>query len=112
MSPGAGAVTARFWVTVAAWLLALFAGFGSGVSAKARAWLVKVPGPPGVTVMAKVAWPPLANEPTVKSTTPPALWVKLPWLAVAETKVAPAGSVSISDTLAAWLGPLFVTVTV
>ena len=38
--------------------------------------------------------------------------VQAPWLGVAEPKVTPPGSVSVTATFAAAVGPLFVTVMV
>jgi hypothetical protein len=68
--------------------------------------------PPGVAVTTKVtvAVPGLLMVPRLQVTVLVPLHV--PWLVVTETKLAPLGSASVTDTSAAAFGPLFVTVMV
>ena len=74
--------------------------------------LVIVPAVAGaVTSMVIVALAPEARLPTEQVTVPEAL-VQVPWLDDAETKVTPAGRVSVTVTPVAGLGPLFVATTV
>jgi hypothetical protein len=75
------------------------------------ALFVIVPALCGLTVMVAVAVPELASVPMSQVTTPDAC-VQLPWVAVAETKVTPAGNVSVIVTPVALDGPPFVPVTV
>ncbi len=58
----------------------------------------------GMTTMVTVAVPPTANVPSEQTTV--AVIVQVPCVAVADTKVTPAGSVSVSVTPVAGLGPL------
>ena len=68
--------------------------------------------PPGVTVTTRVtvAVPGLLRVPRLQVTVLVPLHV--PWLGVAETKLAPLGSASVTDTSVAAFGPLFVAVIV
>jgi hypothetical protein len=86
----------------------LLAGFGSGSLAVTVAVLVMVPIVVGVTVIVLVALAPDASEPTLQVTVP-ALLVHP---ALAEPKVTVEGSVSVTVTPVAGLGPLFLVVRV
>ena len=68
--------------------------------------------PPGVAVTTKVtvAVAGLLMVPRLQMTVLVPLHV--PWLGVTETKLAPLGSASVTDTPVAAFGPLFVTVIV
>src|SRR5919109_3073362 len=91
-------------------LALLFAAFGSdSFSAVLLAVLVMLPVPVPVAVSTRVALPPLPRPPMFQ--TPVAL-LYVPVLAVAETKLVPAGSWSVIWTPVASEGPLLVTVTV
>ena len=116
-------VTARsaeaFTVAAVDWLL--FAGVGSVVLDDAEAvFVIVVPFAifaPTLKTSVNVADAPLASVPIVQLTdpVPPTdgfVHVKAgPVFCVSETNVVPAGSVSLSVTLCASLGPLFVTLT-
>src|SRR5438270_277811 len=83
------------WVTADARLLAVF---GSGSLPLTVAVFVIGPAVAGVvTLMVIVALAPEARLPTEQVTVPEAL-VQVPWLEVAETKVTPAGRVSVTVT--------------
>jgi hypothetical protein len=89
------------------------AGTSSDVDDETRTLLttevaVESAGTLAVTVNAREAA--LAMVPAVHVTTCPLTEQELPGGAVALTKVTPAGSVSITETPVAVLGPLFVTV--
>ena len=86
----------------------LLAGFGSGSLAVAVAVLVMVPIIVGVTVIVVVALAPDASEPMLQVTVPAALVHP----ALAEPKVTVEGSVSVTVTPVAGLGPLFLVVRV
>jgi hypothetical protein len=90
--------------------LELFPRFGSPVVLVTLAVLFNVPAAVGVTTIVTVALPPLLMVPRLQETV--LVPVQLPWLGVAETYVAPAGSVSVTVTPDALLGPPFVTVMV
>jgi len=83
---------------------------GSHEEESTLAVLPTIPLTVGVTVKATVAVAGLARVPRLQVTVPVPLHV--PWLGVAETKLTPPGSVSVTDTSVAALGPLFVTVMV
>ena len=87
----------------------LLPGLGSAVVALTVAVLVTfTPAEPdAVAVTVRVALAPLARVPMAQ--TPP---VYVPELGVAETKVRPLGRASVTETPAAALGPLFLTVMV
>jgi hypothetical protein len=70
---------------------------------------VEVPG--AVTLMVAVAVELAVRVPRVQVTTP-ALWVQVPWVAVAETNVTVPGSVSVILVLVALATPRFCTTTV
>jgi hypothetical protein len=84
---------------------------GSGVDAVTEAELVISPATVGLTTMSSVAVAPLPIVPRLHVTIPPDS-PHDPWLAVAETKVTLGGSWSVTVTLDAASGPLFVTVRV
>ena len=69
-----------------------------------------VPTACGVTLIATVALAVLASVPSEQVTVPEAC-EQLPWLGVAETKVTPAGSVSVSVMPVALEGPALLTPT-
>jgi hypothetical protein len=107
-------VTDRFAeaVTVVLAVALLFALFGSPSVAVTLAVLVMVPPDVGaVTVMVTVALEPLAIDPKLHVTVP-ALWLQVPWVAVADTKITPLGRVSVRVTPLAPLGPALLTLTV
>src|SRR3989442_1667601 len=90
----------------------LLAGFGAGSLPLTVAVLVMVPAVAGAGgLMGIVALAPEARLPTEQVTVPDAL-VQVPWLALAETKVTPAGSGSVTVTPVAGDGPLFLATTV
>ena len=64
----------------------------------------------GVTTMVTVALPPLAMLPSAQLTVAPA--VQVPWLGVAETRLALAGKVFVRLVAVAISGPRFVTTNV
>src|SRR3990172_78219 len=66
----------------------------------------------GVTTIVTVALAPLANPPKLQLIVGGEGSGQLPWLGVADTKLTPAGRVSLTITPVAAAGPLFVTVTV
>ena len=72
--------------------------------------LVMAPVAVGRATIVTVAVSAFARLPMLQLTLPP-LWLQLPRLGVAETKVAPAGRVSVSKTLRAAFGPRLVIVT-
>jgi hypothetical protein len=86
----------------------LLAVFGSGSFAVAVAVLVMVPIAVGVTVIVFVALAPDASEPTVHVTVPETLVHP----GLAELNVTVAGSVSVTVTPVAGLGPLFLVLRV
>ena len=88
----------------------LLALFGSISVRLTEAVLLKVPADVGVTAIVTVAFAPLFKLPRLQVTV--AVPLQVPWLGIAETKVAPAGSVSVTTTPVAVSGPLLVTVTV
>jgi hypothetical protein len=85
----------------------LFPGTVSVCAAETVAVLLTEPAVLAVTVIEIVALAPAASVPTLHVTVEVPL--QLPWLAVDETKVVPAGSVSVTVTLVA--GALLVLVT-
>src|SRR5580658_6323687 len=74
------------------------------------AQLLRAPDIAGDTVILTRAEAPAAKLPSEAVTTPP-FCAAVPWLAVAVTKLAPAGITSVSVTPAAVSGPWFMTVT-
>ena len=68
-------------------------------------------GGPASTLISTVAFAPLAIVPSAHVTVLPTR-TQLPCVAVADTKVSPAGSASLSDTLGALAGPALCTVSV
>jgi hypothetical protein len=106
MARSAEAVT---WVVADAVLLALF---GSGSLPVTVAVLVMVVGVAGaVALIVMFALAPLASEPTLQVTVPEAL-VQVPWEELADTKVTPEGSVSVTVAPVPASGPLFFAVRV
>src|SRR5260370_15655133 len=89
----------------------LFAGLGSGSVALTLAVLVMegAAAACGVTTMVAVALALLARELRLHVTVPAACEQE-PWLALAETKVTPAGRGSVVVTLVAPPGPVLVAV--
>src|SRR5438477_374197 len=83
----------------------LFVGFGSLVGEPALATFVKLPLAGACTVKVTLLVAPLARLPNAQVTTP--LLFTPPPLAL--TKVAPAGTASVTVTLLAADGPRFVT---
>jgi hypothetical protein len=103
MARSAEAIT---WVVADAVLLA---AFGSGSLPPTVALLVMVPGVAGaVALIVTVALAPEASEPTLQVTVPEALVQP----ELADTKVTPAGRVSVTVEPELALGPLFLTVRV
>ena len=102
--------------TVVVTLAELFDGVGSGV-VEAIVTVFDVDVPAGVlsgtlNVNWNVALAPLANEAMVQTIGPVPLQLNAgPVVWFAETKVMPAGTVSVSVTLAAFDGPAFAAVT-
>src|SRR5438132_675283 len=87
----------------------LLAAFGSGSLPLTVAVLVMVPAVAGaVALIVNVALAPEASEPALQVTVPEALVQP----ELADTKVTPAGRVSVTMTPVAALGPLFLAVTV
>ena len=80
----------------------------SGSAAVTLAVLVTVPTVVAVSTIVIVALLPLARLPRLQLT----VVSHVPWLGVAETRVVPAGTGSLTTTLVALLGPSFVTVKV
>src|SRR5687767_11067190 len=70
--------------------------------------LFSVPAAGAVTTIVIVADAPEASVPRLHVTVP-ADWVQAPWLAIAETKVTPAGSGSVTVTKLAVSGPALLT---
>jgi hypothetical protein len=99
-------------VTVVVAVALLFALLGSASVAVTLAVLVIVPLEVGaLTTIVTVADPALAIVPRLHVTVPLAC-VHVPWVAVADTKVTPEGSVSVTVTPLAPLGPALLTLTV
>ena len=99
-------------VTVVLAVALLLPAFGSFSVAVTLAVLVSVPLETGaVTTMVTVADPALAIVPRLHVTVP-ALWLQVPWVAVADTNTTPAGNVSVRVTPLAPLGPALLTLTV
>jgi hypothetical protein len=99
-------------VTVVVALALLFALLGSAWVAVTVALLVMTPPETGaVTAIVTVALDPLARPPRLHVTVP-ALWLQVPWVAVADTNVTPLGRVSVRVTPVAPLGPALLTLTV
>jgi hypothetical protein len=90
---------------------ALLAAFGSAVLLVAVAVLTRVVPPAAVTfaVSVSVCGEMVVTVPTVHT---PVVELKLPWLGVALTNVSPAGSTSVTVTLAAASGPALLKVSV
>src|SRR5205809_5364319 len=87
----------------------LFAGFGSASLPLTVAVLVMVPAVAGaVALVVNVALAPAARLPTEQVTVP----AEFVHPVLAETKVTPAGRVSVTVTPVAGLGPLFLATTV
>ena len=86
----------------------LFVLFGSPVGEVTLAMLVSEPLAGAVTVTLKLVTCPLARLPKVQVTTPTILMPP----PLADTKVTPAGKVSVTVTLLALDGPKFVTLIV
>ena len=101
------------WVTGVVTVEVLLVKLGSGWLPLIVAVLVRVPVTDEATSTSTVvvAVPPLAMLPSVTVRVSLAKLV-VPWLVVAETKVSPAGSVSVTVTPVALDGPLFVEVNV
>ena len=89
----------------------LSAGVGSHSAEDALAMALGFPGVATVTAMAAEALAPLATVPRLQVTVPDAS-EQVPWLGVAETKTAPAGSTSVSVTSVAASGPPLAAVAV
>ena len=109
-SGASASVTARFaegFTTVLAVAL-LFAAAGSVTVVLTLAVLLSVPAAVGVITTVRTVVAPLARVPRLQVTVPAACVQG----AVAETKVTPAGKVSVSTVLAAGDGPAFATVMV
>jgi hypothetical protein len=95
-------------VTVVEVVAELFVVTGSGVAEVTLTVFVSVPAAVGVTTMVMVAVAAFAKVPRLQVTA--AVPEHEPVDVVAETKVTPAGNVSVTDTPWAESGPLFVTV--
>ena len=116
MLPTALVIDRSAWfVTVLVMVVVLLARFRSLVLVPTTAVLeiVEALGTVSATIamMTTVAVSPAAMVPRLPVTVPPAS-VAVPWLGVADTNVAVAGSVSVRLTLRASDGPLLVIVTV
>ena len=94
--------------TVVEALAELLAGTRSTVSAETLAWLVIEPSDCGVTLIETLALPAFAIVPSAQVTVPLAC-EQVPWEGVAELKVTPAGSVSVTLTPLALDGPALAT---
>src|SRR3954447_6114207 len=95
-------------ITVIVDVLELFAAFASGLVVDTVAVFTTVPGADGsVIVRAIDAEPRFAIEPSEQVTV--VVPLQLPCVGIAETKVAPAGIVSVTVTLAAAVGPALFT---
>ena len=70
-----------------------------------------VPGAPVSTLISIVTFAPLAIVPSAQVTVLPTR-AQLPWVVVAETKLTPLGSESLSEVLGALAGPALWTVSV
>src|SRR2546423_1574316 len=102
--------SARTWTTVACVDESL-AAFGSKVDEETAA-VLEIPvvlEESTVTTRVTVWLPPFAMSPSEQVRTPAAT-AQLPTEGVAETRVVPAGSVSVTKTLDAVDGPVFATV--
>jgi hypothetical protein len=97
-------------VTAVVTLAELLAELGSGSVAVTDAVLVMLPAATGLTMMVTVAVVALASVPMLHDTV--AVPEQVPCVEPAETKVGPAGSVSVRATLVAGDGPLLVTIRV
>src|SRR3989442_1238663 len=98
--------------TVVLALALLFAVLLSPELVVAVAVFVMVPEALGTTWMVTVSLPPLAMEPRLQVTMPLACVQLSPAGGVADTKVTPAGSTSVSVVAAAAFGPALLTTTV
>jgi hypothetical protein len=99
-------------VTVVLAVVLLLPAFGSFSVAVTVALLVITPPDVGaVTTIVTVALPALAIVPRLHVTVP-ALWLQVPWVAVADINTTPAGNVSVKLTPVAVLGPALLTLTV
>src|SRR5258708_2421083 len=105
----ATAVTALTWVVAEAELLAAVGSVSLPVTVAVLGMLPAVDGAAALMGMVELA--PLARLPTVQVTVPAAL-TQVPWPAVAELKLTPAGRVSVTTTPVAGLGPLLVALMV
>src|SRR5262245_26311804 len=108
----ARSVAARTTVVVLAVLLAVLGS--TLLSATLAVFVIVLPLAAAAltrATMVTVALPAAARLPRVAVTVPPAC-VAVPWLAVAETKLRPAGSTSVTTALWAVLGPALATVSV
>ena len=95
--------------TVVALMAELFPRVGSVGVPVTLAVLLKAPAEGGITTIVTVALAPLPRLPSAQTTVDVPLHA--PWLAVADTKLTPpSGSVTV--TLVALFGPLFLTVRV
>src|SRR5882762_4827851 len=97
-------------LTVVTCVAELSLRFGSSSFAATLAVLLMPPVCVGVTTSVTVAELPFARDPSAQLIV--LVPVQLLWLGVTETNVSPAGSVSLTLTPVAALGPLFVTVIV
>jgi hypothetical protein len=87
-----------------------FAGVGLVSFSATLAVLVIRPATAAVAVRVMEAFAPLASVPRLQVTV--VVPVQVPWLGVADTKVRPAGSTSVTVTPVEFDGPPFVTVMV
>src|SRR2546428_342318 len=94
--------------TVVTTTAVLFAELRSASFPDTATELVSRPAFGAVTVAVTRALAPTFKAPKLQVTTPPA-WLQLPWEAAAETKLLPAGSVSVTRTPLAFAGPLLMT---
>ncbi len=94
--------------TVVCALAVSFDELRSPASELTLAWLVMLPSLCGRTLIATLALPPLATVPSAQVTVPDAC-EQLPCEGVAESKVTPAGRVSVTVTPGAPWGPAFET---
>ena len=89
----------------------LFVASGSLVGDETEAVLCRAPAVVGVTLIVTVASPFAGTMPRSQPTVPSSC-VQVPWLAVAEPNVTPAGSVSVTETESAASPPALWTVSV
>jgi hypothetical protein len=94
-------------LTVVAAVLELLAAVGSSVELDTDAVFDNPPADPGITTIVTVALAPFAKAPTAQVTV--LVPLQVPAVDELETRITPAGNVSVTDTADAASGPLFTT---